>query len=353
MKALKKAEYHPTIAREPFSADRDRAPPISGTPAQAANAFIAPAPPPAGLLMKALLLGLLILGAAGVWFLLRPTPQAPIYLRQPQTVAPDQPVSPIIPQASITTTLEPAPARPAEAPPPQTISTESIDPPAPQITAEKSIPRASVKIPPKPAASVAPAVTLAPSVEPDLLNAYQALQRGEYKAAEELYKNVRERQPSNIDALLGSAVVASYHNQSDQALQFYTRVLELDATNSLAQAGLIGIIGKSDVSLAESRLKALIANTPAAHFYFALGNVYANQGQWEQAQAAYFEAHHLQPLHADYSYNLAVALDQMRLPGPALQYYLKAQSLSETKSNILFDRAKLNRRIAELKNTVP
>lgn len=352
MKALKKAEHTPTIAREPITSDHDRAPPISGTPAQAANAFVASPPPPAGLLMKALSLGLLILGAAGVWFLLRPTPQAPIYLRQPPTAAPDQPTSPIIPQASIDTALEPAPARPAETPPQQTVLSESVDPPPPPIIAEKSVPLASVKVPSKPA-PVAAATPLTTSVEPDLLNAYQALQRGEYKAAEELYKTVRERHPGNIDALLGSAVIASYQNQTDQALQFYTRVLELDATNSLAQAGLIGIIGKSDVSLAEARLKELIANKPAAHFYFALGNLYANQGQWEQAQSAYFEAHHLQPMHADYSYNLAVALDQMRLPGPALQYYLKAQSLSETKSNILFDRAKLNRRIAELKNTAP
>ncbi len=352
MKALKKAEYNPDVVGEHLTSDHDRAPPISGTPAQAANAFVAPPPPPTALLMKALLLGLLVLGAASVWFLLRPTPQPPIYLRQPQTAAPDQPGSPLIPQASNDTTLEPAPARPAEAPPPQTVLSESVEPPPPPIIAEKSVPPASVKVPSKPA-PVAAATPLIASVEPDLLSAYQALQRGEYKAAEELYKNVRERHLGNVDALLGSAVIAAYQNQTDQALQFYTRVLELDATNSLAQAGLIGIIGKSDVSLAETRLKELIANKPAAHFYFALGNLYATQGQWEQAQAAYFEAHHLQPLHADYSYNLAVALDQMRLPGPALQYYLKAQSLSETKSNILFDRAKLNRRIAELKNTAP
>ena len=353
MKALKKAEYNPDVVPEHPSSDQDRPPPISGTPAQAANTFVAPPPPPTGLLMKALSLGLLILGAAGVWFLLRPAPQAPIYLRQPQAVSSYQTTPPVIPQASVEIPVE---ARPAEAPPQQTVLPESVAPPTLPIIAEKSFPSAMVKIPSKPAAPVSPVTPVArPStlVEPDLLNAYQALQRGEYKAAEELYNDVRERHPGNIDALLGSAVVAGYQNQTDQALQFYTRVLELDAANSLAQAGLIGIIGKSDVSLAETRLKELIANKPAAHFYFALGNLYANQGQWEQAQSAYFEAHHLQPLHADYSYNLAVALDQMRLPSPALQYYLKAQSLSETKSNILFDRAKLNRRIAELKNTAP
>lgn len=352
MKALKKAEYNPGVVGEHPTSDHDRAPPISGTPAQAANVFVAPPPPAAALLMKALLLGLLVLGAAGVWFLLRPTPQPPIYLRQPQASPSYQPALPIIPQASVQLPVEPAPAVPTETAPQQTVLPESVAPPAPPIIAEKSVPPALVKIPSKPA-PVAPAAPLVTSVEPDLLSAYQALQRGEYKAAEELYKNVRERHPGNIDALLGSAVIAAYQNQTDQALQFYTRALELDATNSLAQAGLIGIIGKSDVSLAETRLKELIANKPAAHFYFALGNLYASQGQWEQAQSAYFEAHHLQPMHADYSYNLAVALDQMRLPGPALQYYLKAQSLSETKSNILFDRAKLNRRIAELKNTAP
>ena len=53
-------------------------------------------------------------------------------------------------------------------------------------------------------------------------------------------------------------------------------------------------------------LKQLIAREPSAYLYFTLGNIYADQNRWPDAQQAYFQAHHLQPDNPDYAYNLAV-----------------------------------------------
>jgi uncharacterized protein HemY len=55
---------------------------------------------------------------------------------------------------------------------------------------------------------------------------------------------------------------------------------------------------------------------------FALGNLYAQQGRWNDAQQAYFRAYAGDGDNPDYPlFNLAVSLEQLRQPKLALQYY--------------------------------
>ena len=178
MKALKKAEYNPSGARDPKSSDREPPPPFSGTPAQAANAFVAPPAPRPALLMSALLLGALVLGAAGIWFLLRPVPQPPIYLRQPPLPSSNNLPQQVTPQASILIPSENTRPISTEAPISELPATpESAPLPPPPVELKTT----SVAVPKNPARALAPPATepLMSPVEPDLLNAYQALQRGE------------------------------------------------------------------------------------------------------------------------------------------------------------------------------
>jgi len=64
-------------------------------------------------------------------------------------------------------------------------------------------------------------------------------------------------------------------------------------------ANLISLRGQLDPVASESRLKSFIATQPeAALLHFSLGNQYAQQSRWSEAQAAYFKAHSVDPENA-------------------------------------------------------
>ncbi|MEF8720666.1 MAG: tetratricopeptide repeat protein [Candidatus Accumulibacter necessarius] len=105
-----------------------------------------------------------------------------------------------------------------------------------------------------------------------------------------------------------------------------------------AQAALINLRSQSDTGPSESRLKTLLASQPdASALHFALGNLYARQGRWSEAQQAYFQAYALEPDNADYLFNVAVSLDHLRQNKLAAQYYRMALSAAETRRSA-FDR---------------
>jgi uncharacterized protein HemY len=92
----------------------------------------------------------------------------------------------------------------------------------------------------------------------------------------------------------------------------------------------------------------LSAAQPEAHAsQFALGNLYAGQGRWHEAQQAYFRAYSGEPDNPDYQFNLAVSLDQLRQPRLAAQYYQGALKAAETR-HAAFDRTQAATRLREL-----
>jgi Flp pilus assembly protein TadD len=108
-------------------------------------------------------------------------------------------------------------------------------------------------------------------------------------------------------------------------------------------------LGSLDPVHSESRVKTLIASVPdASHLQFALGNQYAAQGRWGEAQEAYFRAYSASPENPDYAFNLAVSLDRLRQPKLALDYYGKALALAAHQP-AAFDRAQAEARVAELR----
>jgi tetratricopeptide (TPR) repeat protein len=145
------------------------------------------------------------------------------------------------------------------------------------------------------------------------------------------YENLRAQEPNNADVLLGLALIAQRQGRTDEAAQLYLKALNADPRNAFAQASLSGMIARADPAAAESKLKALIAQQPAAFLHFGLGNVYAAQGRWNEAQAAYFEAQRLDPESPDYAFNLAVSLERINQPRAALDYYQRAQKLAQGK----------------------
>ncbi len=181
-----------------------------------------------------------------------------------------------------------------------------------------------------------------------LEGAYQAYNAGDLARARDDYQQVLRSNPDNRDALLGLAAVETQAKRYDAADRFYTRLLELDPRDAHAQAGLIGLRGQVDPLAAESRLKNMIAAQPEASFlHFTLGNQFAAQERWAEAQQAYFNAYAGDTENADFACNLAISLDQLHQSKPALEYYRRALALAGNRP-ASFDKTQVSRRVAQL-----
>ena len=148
---------------------------------------------------------------------------------------------------------------------------------------------------------------------------------GDIAAAQRDYELVLKEEPKNTDALHGLAAISLRQGEIDSAEDFYLKILEADPKDAPAQAGLYGLRSQADPAQAESRLKTLLAAQPESPFLnFVLGNLYARQSRWNEAQQAYFRAYSADSENPDYQFNLAVSLEQLRQPRLALQYYQSA-----------------------------
>jgi tetratricopeptide (TPR) repeat protein len=186
------------------------------------------------------------------------------------------------------------------------------------------------------------------SVDPSVEQGYQAFQKNDLAAARESYQKALARDPNNRDALLGLAAIDVRSGQLEAAEARYLKVLEADPRDGQATAALVSLRGRLDPVASESRLKTLIATQPdVAQLHFALGNQYVPQSRWAEAQAAFFKAYTLDPENADYAFNLAVSLDQLRQKKTALEYYQRALALAGRRP-ASFDSAQARARVQEL-----
>ena len=198
--------------------------------------------------------------------------------------------------------------------------------------------------------ALAPIAINAPTlaVDPLVEQAYEAFQRNDLAAARDGYQRALAREPTNRDALLGLAAIDVRSGQLNSAEARYLKLLEIDPRDSHAVASLISLRGQLDPVASESRLKSLIASQPeAALLHFSLGNQYAQQSRWSEAQAAYFKAHSVDPENADYAFNLAVSLDQLHQGKLALEFYQRALALTDRRA-ASFDPAHARLRVQEL-----
>jgi tetratricopeptide (TPR) repeat protein len=188
-----------------------------------------------------------------------------------------------------------------------------------------------------------------PKVSPELALAYQSLANGNYADAQKRYSTLVGVEPLNIDAHLGLATAAARGGDKAFAVQHYRQVLVLDPRNGLAIMGLVALNEGAPSATLEIELRTLVGRNPdAAPLHFALGNLYAGESRWTEAQQAFFEAFRIEPANPDYLFNLAVSLDQLRQRRLALDYYKKADAISAAKGGGQFDRNTLAKRINEL-----
>lgn len=191
------------------------------------------------------------------------------------------------------------------------------------------------------------------TVDPTLLAAWQAYRNDDLRTAWQHYGDVLRKDAKNRDALLGMAAIAQQQSQDAVAARYYNQVLTLDPRDPVANAGMLALLGASDAAATESRLKLLLAQQPqptgsqSSALYFALGNLYAEQSRWGDAQQAYFNAYKLEQDNAQFAFNLAVSLDHMGQGKLAAQHYQRALQL-DASDNPGFNRAQTQQRINEL-----
>jgi tetratricopeptide (TPR) repeat protein len=184
-------------------------------------------------------------------------------------------------------------------------------------------------------------------VDPQLERAYEAVQKNDLDAAREIYQGVLQRDSNNRDALLGMAAIDVRTRNYEIAEARYLRLLELNPRDGYAQAGLLAL-RQSDPVASESRLKNLLATQPESpQLYFALGNQYALQSRWGEAQQAYFRALAADPENPDYAFNLAVSLDHLHQKVQAVEFYRRSLVLADRRPGT-FDRALAAARAREL-----
>lgn len=189
----------------------------------------------------------------------------------------------------------------------------------------------------------------APVTSRILTNAWNEFQAGNMPAARLLYQTALAEQPDNRDALLGAAAVALQERQPEVAFGHYIKVLRQNPADNVAQAALISLQGAADPVRHESRIKQMLVKDPdAAYLYFTLGNLYATQLRWPDAQQAFFDAYSRADDNADYALNLAISLDRLGQPGAALEYYRRAVLLAGEYQRNSFDVVPVSRRIQEI-----
>jgi tetratricopeptide (TPR) repeat protein len=273
-----------------------------------------------------------------------PAPLAPAPSAAPSSAIPGLPGAPPPASAPSPTPAVPRPA--AAAPMPVPGAERPLLSPAPRLASP------SVNAPRAPAATPGPEVTVnraGAQLNPKVESGYAAYQAGDLAKARTDYEQALADDPNNRDALLGIAAIETRSGRYDAAEAGYLRMLQVDPRDANAQAGLLALrAARQDPAASESRVKSLLAQTPGAHVLnFTLGNQFAQQGRWAEAQQEYFKAFAGDPENADFAYNLAVSLDHLRQPRLARDYYLRAAALAEKRGGA-FDVAAARARASQL-----
>jgi len=192
--------------------------------------------------------------------------------------------------------------------------------------------------------------------EPDtnLLQGHSHVEKNELDLARRDFEQALRRDPNNTDALLALAAIAQRQGRPADAEQLYQRAMIANPGDPAVQAAALGSpAAGADPQATESRLKTLLAAQPeSAALNFTLGNLYARQSRWTEAQQVYFNAVAAEADHPDYLFNLAVSLDHIRQSRPAAQHYRLALEAAD-KRPAAFDREQVKKRLAELQPEPP
>ena len=209
--------------------------------------------------------------------------------------------------------------------------------------------RPSVHEEPEPTAPPIRLTRTQPVMDSALLSGHASLQGGDLEAARRSYEQALRRDPNNTDALLALAAIAHRQNRPADADTLRQRALLANPSDPAVQSAVLsGKAAATNPEDTESRLKTLLSAQPeSAPLNFALGNLFARQGRWAEAQQVYFNAVTAEADNPDYLFNLAVSLDHLRQARLAAQHYRLALEAAARRP-AAFARDQVERRLSEL-----
>ena len=275
-----------------------------------------------------------------------PSGSAAAGAQQPATAAPAPPVTQTPP--AVGKTLAPAASSQRAAQSAPSVAAGGAPASATQVAAPRDLPE-SIELSPA-------MIKISRSKTPDnkglqLKQAYAAYRSGDYAGAEAEYEKVLRSRPDNRDALLGLGAVAMRNDDVNKAVQIYSHLLRLNPQDKLVRGIVINLGSSTDPVRSESSIKFMLQDNPDMPFlHFALGNLYASQSRWPDAQQAFFDAYRLDSDNPTYAFNLAVSLDHLGHPDTALDYYKTALQLAGN-GDAGFDRSSLTARIGTLQKS--
>jgi tetratricopeptide (TPR) repeat protein len=246
------------------------------------------------------------------------------------------PATPAVPAAGPARPFARAPSEPLEAAAPRE-EPRRLAPAEPKLAAAGPLERQPI---------VSRAVA---QVNPRVESGYAAYVAGDMTKARADYEEALRDEPGNRDALLGIAALDVRGGRYEAAEALYLRALQINPRDAEAEAALLALrAGRSDPLATESRVKTLLAADPGAHaLNFTLGNQFAQQDRWAEAQREYLKAYVAEPDNADFAYNVAVSFDHLHQGSQALDYYRRAITLAERRG-ASFDLAAARARAAQL-----
>ena len=335
-------------------------PKLRGDAASAQNVFLAKEAAPGERSRKGLILGIalvaiiVLVAGAGIYVWQKvdsftPRIAASARPRPAPIAAPPPPQADAAPNMG--QILFPPPQQPTSAIQPPKVAEVRKEPASPREPGDNvaSLLRRSAAAP-----AAAPPLRLAPSsdrprVPAEVAAGYESLRNGDITAARRSYAAALATDPSNLDALLGAATIEARGGNRMLAASHYKRALDIDPRNATAIAGLASLADYAQPDGLESQLRGEVARNPQSpQLHFTLGNLYASQSRWNDAQVEFFEAHRFDPANADILFNLAVSLDRLGQSRLAAEHYRRALDAASRQAT-QFDPAAVQRRLADLR----
>ncbi|WP_028487114.1 tetratricopeptide repeat protein [Thiomicrorhabdus chilensis] len=189
--------------------------------------------------------------------------------------------------------------------------------------------------------------------ESEIQLAYQSLYAGEYNKSAQLFNKVLREDSDNVKALTGLGAVYAQMDQESKAIEQYYQVLKVEPENLQAFEAVISLMGNS-LSGSEWRKeiqRVLDKHPDSSVLNYALGNLYAQERDWEKAQSYYFESYVLDEGNSDNLVNLAVSLDHLGKYQLAEKYYTLALVYADSGS-VNFKPDQVKQRLATIKQFI-
>ncbi len=162
------------------------------------------------------------------------------------------------------------------------------------------------------------------NTEFELQKAYEAMTTGETYLAIEIYKDVLKQEPGNQDALFGIATAFHRTGELDWARAFYDKLLAINPRHTEGLNNLMVLVAQESPEEALLQLEKLLQTNPEfAPIHAQLGLLYHEMGDPKKAQYHLLRAVKLEPGNIDYSYNLAIILDEEGEAAEAVAVYNK------------------------------